>query len=206
MKSKNIGIIENSYSNLSSVINVLKFLEVRFKVLNKPHNINKYTHLILPGVGSFKKVANSLKKNGWFKAIHQHVKKKPLLGICLGMQLLFSESSEEGNTKGLNLIKGNCKKFDINSKKTFSTHIGFNTVLYKKKTKIWKDIPNCTPFYFVHNYRIKKTHQNINYSYTKHFEKFISFVEKKNIIGVQFHPEKSHKYGLQLIKNFIQEY
>jgi len=206
MKNKNIGIVENKYGNISSVINALKFLEVKFKVLNKPNNINNYSHLILPGVGSYKKVAKDLKKKGWFQVIQKHAEKKPLLGICLGMQLLFSKSSEDGNTVGLNLISGNCKKFERGMKKLSSTHIGFNTVSYKKKTRIWKDIPNNTPFYFVHNYRIKKTEQNINFSYTKHLEKFISFVEKKNVIGVQFHPEKSHKYGLQLIKNFIREY
>ena len=206
MKNKLVGVISANYGNISSVTNALKFLKTKHEVIDKPIKLARYSHLILPGVGSFSKAAKNLKKKGWFDAIRIFTRHKPLLGICLGMQLLFTKSTEDKITNGLNLLSGDCKKFESGPKKTLTPHMGFNIVHYNKKTKIWNGIPNNTPFYFVHNYRIKKIKKNVNFSYTQHIEKFISYVERNKIIGVQFHPEKSHKFGLRFIKNFLVEY
>ena len=121
------------------------------------------------------------------------------------MQLLFKNGYENGASKGLNLVSGSCKKFKFN-KNLSLPHMGFNTVNYKKQTVLWNNIPNNSPFYFVHSYRVKTTSANYDYSSTQYGEEFISVVENQNIIGVQFHPEKSHKNGLQLLKNFIMGY
>ena len=207
MKSKIlVGIIDIGYGNLSSVKNALKFLKFKTKIIKNSKNLDNFSHLILPGVGSFNKASQQLKKNGWKDGIYRYLKKKkPLLGICLGMQLLFKNGYEDGISEGLNVIHGTCNKFEI--KKNFPVpHMGFNLVKYKKKTKLWKNIPNDSPFYFVHSFRVKKSSAKYELSATNYGEEFVSAVENQNIIGVQFHPEKSHKNGLQLLNNFITGY
>jgi imidazole glycerol-phosphate synthase subunit HisH len=202
MKKINIGIIESGFGNIASVINAIKYLNYNFQIIKSPKNLESFSQIILPGVGSFNKAAKKLKKNGWFSAIKEFTKKgKPLLGICLGMQLMFEEGIEHGKTKGLGLFKGKCEKFKKN-KKFPIPHVGFNIVKHQN-TKIWKDIPNLSPFYFVHSYKISPK-KNAKQSLTKYGEEFISFIERDNIYGAQFHPEKSHKIGLKLIKNFIE--
>ena len=128
------------------------------------------------------------------------------MGICLGMQLMFESGSENGKEIGLGLFKGECEKFSDNLKINLP-HIVFNLV-ENPRTKIWKEIPDNSPFYFVHSYRVlmNKNVNNSDAKYSKTFygEDFISFVEKENIFGAQFHPEKSHKIGLQLLKNFLE--
>ncbi len=203
MKKIKIGIIESNFGNIASVINAIKYFKYDYKVLKKPINLNSFTQLILPGVGSFNKAAKRLKRDGWFVAIKDFTQKgKPFLGICLGMQLMFEEGTEDGKTKGLGLFKGKCEKFK-KSKKFPIPHIGYNIVKHNN-SKIWRGIPNFSPFYFIHSYKITPN-KNFNYALTSYGEKFVSFVENKNIFGAQFHPEKSHKIGLKLIKNFIEE-
>lgn len=202
MKKIKIGIIEANFGNIGSVVNAIRFLKYDFKILKKPKNLKSFTQLILPGVGSFNKAAKRLQNDGWFTAIRKFTKSgKPLLGICLGMQLMFEEGTEDGKMSGIGLFKGKCEKFKQN-KNISVPHIGYNLVKHKN-TKIWEGIPNLSPFYFIHSYRIAPS-KNLNYSSTLHGEKFVSFVEKKNIFGAQFHPEKSHKTGLKLIKNFVE--
>ena len=202
MRKVKIGIIETTFGNIASVVNAVSYLKYNFKVLKKPKNLESFTQLVLPGVGSFNKAAKKLKKDGWFSAIVKFTQTgKPFLGICLGMQLMFEEGTEDGKIKGIGLLKGKCEKFKKN--KNFPVpHIGYNVVKHTN-SKIWEGIPNLSPFYFIHSYRIAPS-KNLNYSSTLHGEKFVSFVEKKNIFGAQFHPEKSHKTGLKLIKNFVE--
>ncbi|MBL6857137.1 MAG: imidazole glycerol phosphate synthase subunit HisH [Pelagibacteraceae bacterium] len=203
MKKIKIGIIESGFGNIASVVNAIKYLNYNFEVIKRPKNLTSFSQIILPGVGSFNKAAKSLKQNGWFTAIKEFTEKgKPLFGICLGMQLMFEEGIEHGKAKGLGLFKGKCEKFKKN-KKFPIPHVGFNIVKHQN-TKIWKNIPNLSPFYFVHSYKISPK-KNVKQSTTKHGEEFISFIERDNIYGAQFHPEKSHKIGLKLIRNFIEE-
>ena len=206
---KNIGIINCDFGNLASLINAVKFLKFDYQILDRPSNLNNFSHLILPGVGSFGEASKKLYKTGWSEAIKDHTASdKPFLGICLGMQLMFERGLENGNEEGLHLFDGVCEKF-----KEFPNislpHIGFNLVK-QRDSKIWKNIPINSPFYFIHSFRVlhnKKISQDKSkkYSTTFYGEEFISFVENKKIFGAHFHPEKSHKTGLKLINNFITE-
>lgn len=207
LEKKLVIVIDCDFGNIASVTNALKYLKVNFKVLKKPNNIKNASHLILPGVGSFGIASKKIKSSGWFDTIHEFVEtKKPLMGICLGMQLLFERGTEDGNENGLGFFEGVCEKF---KKKGLSLpHIGFNTVTYYKNSKIWNNIENHSPFYFIHDYRLlancisEPTECKI--SKTFYGEEFISFIEKNNIYGAQFHPEKSHITGLVMLKNFIE--
>ncbi len=207
MNDIKIGIINCEFGNIASLINAINYLNFDYEILDKPGNQKKLTHLILPGVGSFNKAAKKLRSLGWPEAIENFIgESKPFMGICLGMQLMFESSSENGDEKGLSLFSGKCHQFEKNLNISIP-HIGFNLVNYTE-SKIWKNIPNNSPFYFVHSYRIssqEKLSSNCIASKTNYGEEFISFIEKDKIFGAQFHPEKSHKAGLKLIKNFIEE-
>ena len=208
-EKKNIGIIDCDFGNLASLVNAIKFLKFDYQVLEEPSNFEKITHLILPGVGSFAEASKKIHKSGWDKAIKDYIdSKKPFLGICLGMQLMFDRGLENGNEKGLGLFDGVCEKFKKYPNLSLP-HIGFNLVNHQS-SKIWKDIPVNSPFYFVHSFRVIKNNiskhdKDKKYSTTYYGEEFISFIENQKIFGAQFHPEKSHKTGLKLINNFIKE-
>tara|TARA_B100000989_G_scaffold291634_1_gene266348 strand:+ start:1120 stop:1755 length:636 start_codon:yes stop_codon:yes gene_type:complete len=207
-KSKEIHIINCGFGNLSSVKNAIDFLEFKPKICEDPKEIKKADHIILPGVGSFESGMNSLKKNGWSDTLQDYVKKgKFLFGICLGMQLLFTTGKNENNDlemDGLGFFSGTCEKFFNRSKiKLQLPHIGFNKVKVLN-SKIWKNLNEESYFYFVHSYRVNEINDNYKFGETFYGEKFISYIESENIFGSQFHPEKSHKKGLTLIKNFCE--
>jgi len=197
-----IIIIDYGLGNLGSVKNALNKLGVDSIISNLIKVITAGSGLILPGVGSASEGMKNLRKSGLDKLIIKQVKnKKPILGICLGMQLLFS-SSEEGNTRCLNVIEGKVKKFNNKLK---VPQIGWNQVqIQNSKVKnIFNQISNDSYFYFVHSYYCIPTDENINIGMTNYGINFCSAIEDKNVFGVQFHPEKSGKDGLKLLKNFI---
>ena len=200
---KKVGIIGYGAGNLASIYNAISYLEFDAKLISNTNEIKNFSHLILPGVGSFGKLANNLQKKNWPEKIKQFVKEgNYILGICIGMQLLFEQSDESKNAVGLSLIKGSFKIF--NSKNNLPIpHMGFNEVSHNS-TMIWNGIKNYSPFYFVHSYRITETQDQSLKSKTTYGEEFISFVENGNVFGSQFHPEKSHNSGLKLLKNFIE--
>lgn len=200
IKHIHIGIINGGFGNISSVNNALNFLKIKNTILKTPEKLKKYTHLIMPGVGSFNKASVKLRKDGWFDALTYISNYRPILGICLGMQLMFLKSYEDGVSKGIGFFKGNCEKFKSN--KLPIPHIGFNHVNQKKNSMIWRGIPNNSSFYFVHSYKVSKVDEKYSLSYSNYGEKFISVIEKENLIGAQFHPEKSHSQGLKFIQNF----
>ena len=203
MSGKKIVIIDGEFGNLGSIINAIRFLGFEFDVMKTVSNLEPYSHLILPGVGSYNRASKRLQSLGWFDAIKDFAETaKPLLGICLGMQLMFEGGEEDGSEKGLSFFKGQCKEFTGDNKFPLP-HMGFNLVKHSE-TKIWNNIPNPSPFYFVHSYRVKNIDNTAKISRTVYGEEFISFIEKKNIFGAQFHPEKSHKVGLKLLNNFIE--
>ncbi len=200
---KKICIIDADFGNIASIENAIKFLGYEYETLKKPKDLETFTHLILPGVGSFNKSMKKLILLGWKDCLIENAKKdKPILGICLGMQLMFESGDEHGEIEGLGLFKGSCKNFSKKNKIPLP-HIGFNLVNHNN-SKIWDGISNPAPFYFVHSYRVEKTSSDAFVSTTFYGEEFISFIEKKNIFGAQFHPEKSHYKGLKLIKNFME--
>jgi len=205
--NKKIHLIDYGFGNLASVKNALEFLNYNCKIIDQNTELDNITHLILPGVGSFEAGIKTLKKQKWDKKIKMLVKNKvKLLGICLGMQLLFKTGHNEKNKKkieGLKLIDGTCEEFFKNNKyKLPLPHVGFNKVNFKK-SKIWNKIENNSYFYFVHSHRVKIINEKkVSIATSKYGENFISYVEKGNIFGSQFHPEKSNKSGLNFLKNF----
>ena len=197
-----IGIIDYGIGNISSVHNALERLSVKNEIFSDPNNISLYPKLILPGVGSFKLGMDLINKKGWGEKIKQRVKiGTPLLGICLGMQLLFTKGEEEGETEGLDLISGTVKKMNVN-KNLKLPHVGWNNLIFKRSHNFFSGIVQENDFYFTHSYscvmdNIEEVVAEFNYG-----NNFVACVQKKNIIGTQFHPEKSMTSGIRLLQNF----
>jgi glutamine amidotransferase len=206
MNIKKVAIIDYGMGNLKSIEISLNYLGIENKLIRNPEHIKKYSHIILPGVGSFKTAIKNLKSTGMFNALIKisKEKKKYILGICLGMHLLFDSSSEDGFTKGLGIVFGKVEKFSPKkTKKLKIPHVGFNEVLFDKKNIFFKEITNASDFYFDHSYRVNKFKENINPAISNHGDKFLSGFNFGNIYGTQFHPEKSQSNGLLLLRNFI---
>jgi len=201
-----IGIVDYNMGNLASVINAFKRVGVKIEVQSDPSKLDQYEKLILPGVGAFGDAMEHLRSNGMEEAVKAFAASgKPLMGICLGMQLLFESSEEFGPNVGLGLIPGKVVAFDEaafdHPKKV--PHMGWNELFVQKETPIFKGLPKAFYLYFVHSYHavcddkyaIGKTY----YGYP-----FVSAVRNGNIYGIQPHPEKSHENGLKIIENFIK--
>ncbi|MEQ9278748.1 MAG: imidazole glycerol phosphate synthase subunit HisH [Balneola sp.] len=200
-----IVIIDYHMGNLHSVRKAFKRIGVETKISSNIEDIKNAKKLVLPGVGNFKHGMFKLNELGLIDILNQEVlnNKKPILGICLGMQL-FTSFSEEGNVKGLCWIDATSKKFDFskNTIKAKIPHMGWNTVLKSRESNLLKGINEENFFYFVHSYYVSTNKANEKLAVTKYKIEFTSIVEKENIMGVQFHPEKSHDSGLNLLKNF----
>ena len=204
---KKVAIINFGMGNLNSIQTSLNYLSIKNDILDSPKNIYDYSHVVLPGVGSYKKAVKNLKKNGFFNILLQVSKNEnqKILGICLGMQLLFESSTEEGNSKGLGILKGKVKKFSFSKAKNIKIpHVGFNQVLFNKKNSFYKDISINSDFYFDHSYRVSDFGNDLNSGFTNYGEKFLSSFNKDNIFGTQFHPEKSQSNGLLILRNFLK--
>lgn len=197
----NVCILDYGSGNVKSVKNLLEFLKVKFTVSNKTEKIKKSSHIILPGVGAFQQSMKKLIKKVDIKVLENEVliKKKPFLGICVGMQLLADTGEEFGKHYGLGWISGNVIKL----KSKVIPHIGWNDIKIKKKDEIFKDLKN-KDFYFVNSYHFKVKERKFIAAETTYGNKFCSVVRKNNIIGVQFHPEKSQYAGKKLIQNFLE--
>jgi len=201
-----IAIVDYKMGNLQSVRNAFHLFTDEVKIVSDPDSLKEFDKVLLPGVGAYKDAMIHLKQNGMDKSIKEFAKSgKPLLGICLGMQLLLESSTEFGFTKGLGLIEGEVVKFD---KDKFQTphkvpHMGWNRVFKNQKADILKDLPDDFYLYFVHSYHAK-TDDKYALTKTNYGYDFVSAVIKDNIIGFQPHPEKSHENGLKIIKNFVE--
>ena len=204
--SLNIAIINYGMGNLYSVYRKLSQLDVHTVVATTTNEILKADKIVLPGVGHFEKAIENLKHLGIYDALNEAVliKKKPILGICLGMQLMAKES-EEGNAAGFGWINSCVVKFKIQNKIKYKVpQTGWNTINICKESNLLKNIDNHSEFYFLHSYHYGVSDQSDILTKTDYEIEFVSAVEKENIFGTQFHPEKSHNSGAQLLKNFIQ--
>jgi glutamine amidotransferase len=203
---KMVAIVDYQMGNVFSVEKLIKRLGYQVEITSEKNIIKNADKLILPGVGHFGKAMDILNSDGLIDSLNEAVliRKIPILGICLGMQLL-AEKSEEGNVNGLGWIKGEIVKFNVKDKVKYKVpHTGLNTALVKKESMLMKGITVDAEFYFVHAYHFSKGNHEDTLAETNYEETFVSAVEKENIFGVQFHPEKSHDSGAQLIKNFIE--
>ncbi len=200
-----IGIINYDLGNLGSVKNALNKIEEPFIQINSITDFDSVKKLILPGVGSFSEGMKNIKRKGFDKLIRENVinLQKPILGICLGMQLLAFRGYEDGVNDGLNLVGGQVNL--LKKKSGFSLpHIGWNKISISKKNKLLSDIPQGVDFYFVHSYHFLAEEEENILAYTEYSEKINAIVSNKNIYGIQPHPEKSQLYGLKLLKNFCR--
>jgi len=202
-----IIIIDYGMGNLKSVQNHLIRLGYPAIISSNRNDILSADKLILPGVGHFAEGMKKLKEYDLIESMNKKVLEDrcPILGICLGMQL-FTEFSEEGNTNGLGWIKAKTKKFVFAGiqKELKIPHMGWNTINFRFKSNLFMDIPDDSSFYFVHSYYVECGHEEDILAETEYGIKFTSVIGRDNIFGTQFHPEKSHQAGIQLLKNFIE--
>jgi imidazole glycerol-phosphate synthase subunit HisH len=206
LKKMTILIIDYEMGNLHSVYKKLSKLGANPLISSKSEDIEKANKIILPGVGNFKKAINNLKKLNLIEPLNKAVliDKKPILGICLGLQLMAYES-EEGNVKGLGWIDATVKKFNIKDNLKFKVpHTGWNSIKILNSNSLMKNIEDNSNFYFVHSYHLSINDERIALNETNYEYNFISAIKKDNIYGVQYHPEKSHDDGLTLLNNFIK--
>ncbi|HMG66434.1 MAG TPA: imidazole glycerol phosphate synthase subunit HisH [Chitinophagaceae bacterium] len=200
-----ITIIDYGSGNINAIGNVYERLGISFKITNKPGELNGSDKIILPGVGAFDETIAMLDNSGFRVALYEEalVKKIPVLGICVGMQIL-AEKSEEGTLPGLGWIKGEVKKIDksLLPFKPKIPHLGWNSVKSSGTNSLFQEVDEEQGFYFMHSYYFDCVDQNDILSTTFYGKDFASSVHHKNIYGVQFHPEKSHQNGVNLLKNF----
>ena len=201
-----IGIVDYGVGNLKSIFNAFNYLGLDVEFITNPIDIKNYDKIVLPGVGSFKYCMDRIKLTNFQEEIKNFVtNKKMLLGICVGMQMLCSSSSEDGLTDGFDFFKEKVEKFNLNEVASNRIpHIGFNSVHPDNNSKLFKNFNEKADFYFIHSYRVKTKHEKKFYSYFNYGEKFVSSLEKDNIYGVQFHPEKSQLNGIKLFHNFAK--
>lgn len=199
-----IAIIDYGMGNLMSVEKALLALGFQSVITNNPKEIEKAAMLILPGVGSFGSAMNNLKKLNLIEPIKSFIRSgRPYLGICLGLQLLFEESTEDGKHKGFGILKGKVIKFKFSKEERLSiTHMGWNTIEIKKENTFLNNKPM---FYFVHSYFVEPTDTNIILTTTNYGIEFTSSILQDNIFATQFHPEKSGQSGLNILKSFIEQ-
>jgi glutamine amidotransferase len=205
----NVTIVDYNSGNISSVINSFREVakdKVNLAVTSDLNKIKSSDKLVLPGQGSFKSCIDALTKiDGLTDALNEFVmiKKKTLLGICVGLQMFADMGYEETETKGLGWISGKVSKIDNQNGKYKLPHIGWNQINIVKDSKIFRNIENNSHMYFVHSYEFIPEDKNMILATTDYSSNIVCSVEKENIFGTQFHPEKSDKAGLKIIDNFI---
>jgi len=205
----NVTIVDYNSGNISSVINSFKEVaknKVNIEVTSDLKKIKSSDKVVLPGQGSFKSCVDALNKiNGLTDSLNEFAinNKKPLLGICVGLQMFADIGYEETETKGLGWISGKVSKIDNQGGKFKLPHIGWNQINIVKDSKIFQNIENNSHMYFVHSYEFVPNEKDVISSTTDYSSSIVCSVEKENIFGTQFHPEKSDKTGLKIINNFI---
>lgn len=202
-----IGIIDYGSGNIQAIATIYKNLNIEYKVLKEPKDLEKATKLILPGVGAFDSTMQQLTDSGLKNKLNELVleKKVPILGICVGLQIM-GHGSDEGDLPGLGWIPGYVNKFDENliKVKPKYPHMGWNVINNLHNHPLFKNIDEEFGFYFVHSYYFKCENENNILTTSFYGDQFTSSIYSNHILGTQFHPEKSHGNGIQLFKNFAE--
>ncbi len=196
-----IAIIDYGAGNLHSVQNALNYLKADHLLVSSSQDLKNVDKIILPGVGHFGQASKKLENSGCYQALLDWLTQdKPFLGICVGLQLLMQGSSEAPNAKGFGIFSGQCKKFTCQK----VPQMGWNQITYQRQDPLFQKIPSGSNFYFVHSYYPQADNQADILASCQYDISFGAVLQKGNIYGTQFHPEKSGKSGLQLLKNWIE--
>ncbi len=197
-----ISVVDIGIGNINSVTKVLDYLGTEYKLVSKPSDVAGVSKLIFPGVGNFSSASMKLEGSGLKGSLKTLINGGvPFLGICLGMQLLAERGEEGGDHLGLGIIKANVKKMVVPFQLSLP-HIGWNSVEIGSG-KLFEGIPNGSDFYFVHSYAMDIADEKALVCHTEYGSKIVAYVERDNVFGVQFHPEKSQRFGIKFIENFI---
>ncbi len=200
-----ITVVDYGMGNLRSVAKAFETVGAKVKVSSKPEDVKNAKAIVVPGVGAFGDAIKHLKELNLYEEIISHITTgKPYFGICLGLQILFEKGYEFGEYEGLGVIKGKVVRFD-NKEGYKIPHMGWNQVNIKQKEGLFSDIKDKEFFYFVHSFYVIPEDKSIIASTTDYIDEFCSAIQIDNIWAVQFHPEKSQKVGLKLIKNFVDK-
>lgn len=205
MISSKIGILDYGMGNISSLKNALVEVGGQPVIVKEPGTLENLNQLILPGVGAFSDAINLLKKKNFIAALNDYAGRgKKILGICLGMQLMCNSSSENGKHTGFGWFDASVEKIHSSSGIKVP-HIGWNSVEIVNDNNLFQNIQNFSDFYFVHSFKVKCNKESEILTKTCHGVNFTSGIKRKNICGVQFHPEKSQSSGLNFLKNFLEK-
>ncbi|MBQ4628157.1 MAG: imidazole glycerol phosphate synthase subunit HisH [Clostridia bacterium] len=197
-----LAIIDYGAGNLRSVVKAFNFIGEECVVTSDEETIRSCSGIVLPGVGAFREAINKLEAKGLCDILKKEAENgKALFGICLGMQMLFEKSYEFGETEGLGFIKGSVEKIDTAGQALKIPHIGWNTLELNERSELFNGIENGSYVYFVHSFAAKTDSKNVS-AYTDYGSKVVASAENKNVMGTQFHPEKSGEVGLKILKNF----
>ena len=212
---KLVSIIDYGCGNIKSVFNAFNAIHeknnLRIQITSKENEIKNSSHIVLPGVGSYESCVKGLKNSNLLSILSKKIleDRLPFLGICVGMQMLSSQGFENGIFKGLNWIKGDVKKIKKSDKNLRIPHMGWNSISVKRETNFTKKLMNKIDLdevnaYFVHSYNFSPENNNYKIMTTNYEQEITAMVSKENIIGTQFHPEKSHVFGLKFLETFIE--
>jgi glutamine amidotransferase len=199
-----ISIIDYGMANLRSVQKGFEHVGASAHIISKPEEIDRADRLVLPGVGAFADAVATLREKNLVEPILRHIAAgKPLLGICLGLQMLFEVGFEDGEHRGLGILPGRCVRFDVDQKQGLKVpHMGWNQLHFARRSPLSRDLPEGCCVYFVHGYHVEPSDETIIATTTDYGGPFVSSVWRDNVMATQFHPEKSQQVGLQMLQNF----
>lgn len=202
-----ISVVDGGFGNVGSIINMMRHLGIEVQAVSDPDAIHDADRLILPGVGAFDTGMTRLAERGFISALNYAVlqKKRPILGICLGMQLLM-ENSDEGSLAGLGWVAGHCVRFKPGNEhnQLRIPNMGWNEITLAKKGRLFYADQEAARYYFVHSYHVRCTNIGDVAATATHGSRFTAAIEHDNIFGVQFHPEKSHRFGMKIFESFAK--
>jgi glutamine amidotransferase len=201
-----ITIVNYKLGNLFSVAKAFESFGGEVRISSEPSDLRAATHIVLPGVGAFPHGMDNLREAGLIEVLNEEVieKKKPFLGICLGLQLLAEKGYENGESAGLGWVKGIVKRLEVESAGLKVPHIGWNNLEVKKDSRLFAGVKPTADFYFVHSYALHPEEESDIAATTEYGTKIVAAIERGNIYAVQFHPEKSQEAGLKLLENFLR--
>jgi glutamine amidotransferase len=199
-----IAIIDYGMGNLRSVQKAFEQVGAAAEIISHPEQIDQAERIVLPGVGAFQDAVATLREKRMVEPILRHIERgKLFLGICLGLQMLFEVGYEDGEHRGLGVVKGKCVRFDVDERLGLKVpHMGWNQVEVKRVSPLLRDLPAGCSLYFVHSYHVVPAEESVISTTTDYGGPFVSSVWRDNLMATQFHPEKSQKVGLQVLANF----